>query len=79
MDVGFGKFLHWACRGGDDSRAMVCPCALEMRSKDNISKNLEDMTADYYKGNLFGLGLIQAPDIRKPKPAVMLNNVFRMC
>lgn len=79
IDVGFGFFLHWACRAGDDSRAMISPCALEVRTKDNISKNLEDMTADYYKGNLFGLGLIQAPDIRKPKPAVMLNNVFRMC
>jgi hypothetical protein len=80
LDVGFGYFLHWAVPMGNnavlctcspmltavlDSKALMCPCVVQIRPKDDISKLLEDMPADYVTDTMFALGICQVANKRK--------------
>ena len=76
QNVGIGHLLHFCYAEGvfylifnepvgQDNKALICPMAVQERSRDTLSKELDDMPEDYYTESLFALGVVQAEDLRK--------------
>jgi len=61
----FNEQVFIGCCLGQDNKALICPMAVQERSRDTLSKELDDMPEDYYTESLFALGVVQAEDLRK--------------
>ena len=50
---------------GGDSKALICPMAVQMRTKESLTLPLSEMPKDYYTASMFAVGIIQAEDLRE--------------
>lgn len=53
------------CVSAAETKALFCPCVVQVRSGDDQSKLLDDMPTEYVTKAMFALGVIQAADQRE--------------